>query len=181
MEQVKTYRLLDNERVETGKLYERETPWEKGEEDYYIVGVNNWIINSDGKFLVQKRALTKKNNPGKWSSTNGLVQLEETNYETVCRETYEELGIEINPDEVVLIKTNHIVGNHLIVDIFATFKDVKLDEIVIQESEVDKVSFVSLEEIKNMDFSTTCAYIKDLAPKMYEKYLQYKEQMEKET
>ena len=67
MEKVNVYKLADGKRVKTDKIYIRNASWEEGEEDLYIVGVNNWILNDEGKFLVQRRALTKKNNPGKWS------------------------------------------------------------------------------------------------------------------
>ena len=168
MEKVNVYRIIDGKRVKVDKIYIRNSSWEEGEEDLYIVGVNNWIINSEGKFLVQRRSLTKRNNPGKWSSTNGLVQLGEDRFETVQRETKEELGIDIDKNQIYLVKENHIVGNHLMVDIFVTYVDVKLSDITIQESEVDKVCYVTKEELLDLDVSTTCSYIKTLASKIYE-------------
>ena len=86
-EVVKTYKLVNGKRIDTGETYIRNSEWKEGQEDYYIVGINNWIVNSKGEFLLQKRAHTKKNNPDKWSSTNGLVQLDESCVETVRRET----------------------------------------------------------------------------------------------
>ena len=170
MEKVNVYRIIDGKRVKVDKIYIRNSSWEEGEEDLYIVGVNNWIINSEGKFLVQRRSLTKRNNPGKWSSTNGLVQLGEDRFETVQRETKEELGIDIDKNQIYLVKENHIVGNHLMVDIFVTYVDVKLSDITIQESEVDKVCYVTKEELLDLDVSTTCSYIKTLASKIYENH-----------
>ena len=164
MEIVKKYKLIDGTRVENGK-YVRNAEWEP-DDDSYIVGVNNWIINSEGKFLVQQRSLKKKNNPGKWSSTNGLIGLNEEPIETVIRETKEELDIDINSTQIELVKQNHIVGNHLIVDIFVTYANP--ENITIQESEVEKYSFVSLEELLSLDISTTCSYITELAPKLLE-------------
>lgn len=168
MEKVNVYRIIDGKRVKVDKIYIRNSSWEEGEEDLYIVGVNNWIINSEGKFLVQRRSLTKRNNPGKWSSTNGLVQLGEDRFETVQRETKEELGIDIDKNQIYLVEENHIVGNHLMVDIFVTYADVNISDITIQESEVDKVCYVSKEELLDLDISTTCSYIKTLASKIYE-------------
>lgn len=170
MEKVKTYKLINGKRVDTGKTYTRDSAWTEDESDFYIVGINNWIINSEGKFLIQRRALTKKNNPGKWSSTNGLIQLEESNWDAVQRETKEELGLNINKNQIFLFEENHIVGNHLMVDIFITYADVDIKDITVQESEVDKVCFVSLDELLKLDVSSTCSYIKELAPKMYEQY-----------
>ena len=51
--------------------------------------------------VLQRRSLTKKNNPGKYSSTNGLIQLNETNIDTVIRETKEELGVNIDKDKII--------------------------------------------------------------------------------
>ena len=177
-EKVKTYTLTEVDgkviRSFTGEMYERDSEWRDDQKDYYIVGINNWIINPDGLFLVQRRALTKKNNPGKWSSTNGLIQAEEENYETVQRETYEELGININKDQVFLVEANHLAGSHLVVDIFVSLldKDIAVKDIKKQDDEVDLISYVTLEQLLDLDISTTCSYIKDLAPKMYEIYLQ---------
>ncbi len=166
MEKVKVYKIVNGNRLETGKLYERDSSWNKGEEDCYIVGINNWIINSKGEFLVQRRALTKKNNPGKWSATNGLVQLDEEPIDTVIRETKEELGIDIEPSQISLFEKNHVVGGHLMVDIFITCIDIDLDKITIQKEEVDKVCYVSLEELITLDISTTCSYIKTVGKEM---------------
>ena len=167
MESVKTYRLIDGHRVETGKTYGRDTEWSEEDKDCYIVGVNNWIVNSDGLFLVQRRALTKKNNPGKWSSTNGLVQPAEESIETVIRETKEELGIDINRDQITLVEESHIAGEHLLVDIFVTRADVSLEDLTIQESEIDQICYVPLDELLTLDVSTTCSYIRELGQTIY--------------
>ena len=170
-EEVRKYKLEDGKRVERG-VYLRDSAWGEDEKDFYIVGINNWIINSEGKFLVQKRALSKKNNPGKLSSTNGLVQLGENDIEAVQRETREELGIIINPDRIFLYDRNHIAGDHLLVDIYVSQADVSLDDIVVQESEVDEVRFVSLEELLKMDISTTCSYIISQGPDILKYYFE---------
>lgn len=174
MEKIGIYKLENGKRVDTGRIYIRNEPWPDNEDDCYIVGINNWIINKAGKLLVQRRAMTKKNNPGKWSSTNGLIQYGETNIETVKRETKEELGIEIEPNQIFLFKENHFVDKHWLVDIFITYANINLENIKIQESEVDKVAFVTLDEFLAFDISTTCSYIKELAPMMKEKIKEIK-------
>ena len=176
MEEVKKYKLKNGERIESG-TYIRDSSWNEEGELYYIVGINNWIINSEGKFLVQRRALTKKNNPGKWSSTNGLIQLNENGTETVRRETKEELGIEINPENIYLYKKNQIAGNHLLVDIYVSYLDINLDDIIIQEDEVDKVIFVSLDELLSLDISSTCSYIRELGKDILESFWKQKKQI----
>ena len=174
MEEVRVYRLVNDKRIETEKIYQRGSSWNEGEDDCYILGINNWIVNSKGEFLVQKRSIKKKNNPGKWSSTNGLVQLGESNFEAVQRETEEELGIKINQNKILLFKENQVAGDHLIVDIFVSYADVELKDIRIQESEVDSIRFVSLEELLELDISTTCSYIKEFGPKIYDEFKHHK-------
>lgn len=172
MEKVKKYKLEKGERIAIG-AYVRDSSWREDEDNCYIVGINNWIINSEGQFLVQRRALTKKNNPGKWSSTNGLIQLEESGIETVQRETEEELGIKIDPKQVFLYKKNQIAGNHLLVDIYVSYLDINLSDIVVQESEVDKISLVSLDELLSLDISSTCSYIKDFGHDILESFWEH--------
>lgn len=162
METVKKYKLVDGKRFETG-TYERDSEWEPGD-DSYIVGINNQIVNSEGKILVQQRSLKKKNNPGKWSSTNGLVALDENPIDTVIRETQEELGISIDPSQIKLVEANHIAGSHLVVDIFVTLANP--ETITIQETEVEQIKFVSPEELLKLDISTTCSYIRELLPRL---------------
>ena len=165
---VKSYRLnQDGSRTAVG-TYVRNSKWPEGTDDLYIVGINNWIINSNGEFLVQQRAYTKPNNPGKWSSTNGLVQLEEDSIDAVPRETEEELGIKIGNNPIVLCKESQIAGEHLVVDIYVTCMDVDINDIVVDKKEVNKVSFVSLKDLMKLDISTTCSYIRELAPELLE-------------
>jgi len=56
---------------------------------------------------------------------------------------------------------SRIAGDSLIVDIFFTLMDVKIEDIKIQEEEVEEIRFVSPEDLVLMDLSTTCEYIKD--------------------
>lgn len=49
-EYVEVYILNENgSRINTGNLAKRGNPVGDG---FYVIGVNNWIINSDGKVLV---------------------------------------------------------------------------------------------------------------------------------
>lgn len=163
-EYVEVYTLDEGgKRVSTGSLAKRGKLVGEG---LYVIGVNNWIINSKGEVLVQKRSKYKKNNPSKWSSTNGLRDPGEESIDTVIRETWEELGIDINSNDINFVDTR-IAGPSLIVDIFVTFMDIDIAKLHIQEEEVEEIRYVSKDELMNLDLSTTCGYVKEIADKIF--------------
>lgn len=59
-----------------------------------------WITDGNGNILLQRRALSKETNPGRWSAAvTGHVDEGETYRDAIIREAREELGIVINPVE----------------------------------------------------------------------------------
>lgn len=54
------------------------------------------IIGNNGKYLIAKRAATKKFAPNQWEFISGFVDKSETANETILREIKEELGAEGN-------------------------------------------------------------------------------------
>ena len=70
------------------------------EENLWHHHVSAWIMNYDGKILLQQRALNKKKNPGKWAKTGGHVDSGETCEESIKREVYEEIGLEVKDNEI---------------------------------------------------------------------------------
>lgn len=128
-------------------------------EGKFVIGVNNWIVNSEGKFLVQKRSKNKRNNPNKWSSTNGLRKIGEESIATCIRETQEELGVDVSNAKIKFIGSK-IAGENLIVDIFLTFMNLDINDITIQKEEVEEIRWVTPKELLELDISTTCSYIK---------------------
>jgi 8-oxo-dGTP diphosphatase len=65
--------------------------------DYPRVGVGAVVLDGDRVLLVQRGGATL---PGKWSIPGGLVELGETSREAVCRELFEECGLEIEVIDV---------------------------------------------------------------------------------
>ena len=112
------------------------------------------LIGNDGKILIQKRASVKKDEPNKWDlSGAGHIDLEETPEQAAIREIYEELGIKIKKEELVLIDTflnkveldSKIKLNHYTY-LFLVKKDVSQDRIKMQEAEVSEIRFVNKKE-----------------------------------
>lgn len=65
-----------------------------------------WIVASDGRLLLQRRALVKENWPGLWDiSVAGHVSAGESAAGAAVRETFEEIGLRIAAEELVHIGT----------------------------------------------------------------------------
>ena len=111
--------------------------------------VSAWVMNYDGKVLMQQRSLTKKKNPGKWSKTGGHVDSGETEKEAIKREVFEEIGLLVDDNEIKSIeifkndaKDEH---NYTYGYIFLTNK--KEDEFKLQKEEVNAVKYFTIEEL----------------------------------
>lgn len=136
--------MFDNKRKALGKVTERYTHVE-GE---YSQGAHVWITNSKGELLIQKRTPTKKLYPNLWSITSGGTDTGETTLETAFREVKEELGITLKPEELELMMSYK--RNHDFVDVYLARKDIKLEDIVMQEEEVAEVKWVKPEELEEL-------------------------------
>ena len=64
-----------------------------------IMAGSYFIMNKKGEILLQRRALTKKKNPGVWSKTGGHVDSNETIIDALKREVEEEVGTQIEDIE----------------------------------------------------------------------------------
>jgi 8-oxo-dGTP diphosphatase len=122
------------------------------------------IIVRDGKYLIERRALTRKRFPGRWTVPGG--HLDTADYmkypkdtkdywynvleRTLRREIKEEVGIDIkNIEYITSLATIHVDGKpSLVISCLAEYAD---GEVNIQPEEVDQAEWVSLEEAKNYD------------------------------
>ncbi|VVB78666.1 Nucleoside triphosphatase NudI [uncultured archaeon] len=121
------------------------------------------IIIKDGKYLITKRALHKKNFPGKWTVPGG--NLETRDYldrkkdtsvhwynvleEVLRREIFEEVGLKIQDIGYITSMTFIKPDNSpmLIISLFANYSS---GEVKLNEESCDS-RWVSLEEAKNYD------------------------------
>lgn len=135
---------LNNKRQYLGKTSERSQKV-LGE---YKQSVHTWIMNSDGKFLMQKRSPNKKIFPNMWSQTGGGVDSGETPLECALRECKEELGIDILPDNIELVLSFR--RKYDFVDVWLAKQDINLENLVLQKEEVADVKWCSVDEIRTM-------------------------------
>lgn len=120
---------------------------------------HTWFLNSKGELLLQKRSMEMKAYPGFWDiSSAGHIPTGETSLAAAMREVEEELGLSLPASDFELIfqsregfTTNngtYIVNEHQ--DVFLVRKDIKIEDIALQESEVSEVKWVSIEAFEQM-------------------------------
>ncbi|MDO8528443.1 MAG: NUDIX domain-containing protein [Nanoarchaeota archaeon] len=121
------------------------------------------IVVKEGKYLITRRALTKKNFPGKWTVPGGNLEMKDylsrekdtgshwynVLEEVLRREVREETGLEIKNIGYVtslsFIKSDN--SPTLIISLFAEHLN---GEVVLNNESID-YKWVSLEEAKNYD------------------------------
>ena len=114
-------------------------------EGKYIQIVIICFENDKHEFLIQKRA-EKKN--GKWALTGGHIVSGEDSVTAILRETEEELGIKLEESEIELIFSKRTYD--CFVDMYYVKKDIELSTLKLEEEEVEKVEWASLEKIKTL-------------------------------
>ena len=110
----------------------------------YLLSVHIYLYNNAHELILQKRALSKKEMPGVWCVTGGVVATKETSLHAAKREVNEELGIIINDDQMRYL--GRCFNNNYLVDIFSARCDVPLNLYILKEDEVMDVKLMALEE-----------------------------------
>ena len=112
---------------------------------YYPMVVMIAIENSKGEFLMQRRS---KNKGGDWGVTGGHPKKGESPIDGIVTEVKEELGIDINKDEV--IEFNSGCDGKDCYRMYYIKKDINLNDITIQEEELSEVKYFTMQELEDM-------------------------------
>lgn len=134
--------LYDENKIKTGEVIVKGDPVPKNR--YYITVVV-WMENSKGELLIQRTVPEKYH---MWATTGGHPKSGEDSLAGIVTEIKEELGIDVNANNLVLFKT--IKTEDDFVDIYYINQGINIDEISIQEEEVEEVKWASKNEINNM-------------------------------
>lgn len=118
-------------------------------EGFYIAVVGVVIINTKNEVLLQKRSRFKKSNPGKWGICGGKVNLGETPIIAGIRETFEEIGINLNDKDFNFL--SHTILNKTYFSIFYIKQDVNIIECKLQKEEVEEIKYFKIEELESLD------------------------------
>ena len=140
---METWDILDENGNMTGKTITRGE--NLGDGEYHLI-VHIWIINSKGEILIQKRSKNLKFAPERWAITGGSAIQGEDSITAACRETKEELGIDIHP----IYKPISHKRNSDFTDIWVVKQEINLEDIKLQKEEVCDVKWVTVEELRDM-------------------------------
>ena len=115
--------------------------------EYHLV-VHIWPLNDYGSILIQKRTKTKKLMPGMWAATGGAAMAGETSEKAARRELGEELGIIAKEGELKFVK--RIKRRNSFVDVWTVRANVRVPELKLQKSEVEKAQWVNKPTLMGM-------------------------------
>ncbi|MCM1327842.1 MAG: NUDIX domain-containing protein [Ruminococcus sp.] len=138
--------IYDKERNKTGRTAERGKPVQNG--DFRMV-VHICIFNGDGRMLIQRRQPFKHGWSGMWDlSVGGSAVAGDTSLTAAVREVGEELGLKLAPEElrrVLTVQTEHVFD-----DIYTVRRDLDVQKLTLQETEVAEVRWADISQIKEM-------------------------------
>lgn len=135
----------------TGKTESREKCHKEG---LWHKAVVVFIINSKNQVLLQRRSPNKRMWPNMWDVTaGGHVLAGEFGFEAILRETKEELGIELEKNDITFIgstlSTNEkgdILNKHFN-EYYIANKDLDETKLKLQLEEVSEVKWIDKDEI----------------------------------
>ena len=140
---METWDVYDNKGNTTGKTKTRNDVFLDGE--YHLV-VSLWILNEDGKLLIQKRTPTKRIDSGLWSIISGTAQAGESSEQACVREVAEEIGLTFCPQDIKLFSRSF--GKDIIIDDYITIHNFPLTDAILQTDEVSEIKWASIEEVQ---------------------------------
>jgi mutator protein MutT len=114
-----------------------------------LVGVGAVIIEN-GRILLVKRG--NEPNKGKWSVPGGLVRIGESLIEALKREIREEVGVEIEVDDVACVseeifRNGEVKFHYVIIDFFARI----VDGNVRPGSDAEEIRWVPINEVDKIE------------------------------
>lgn len=134
--------LYDRNGNLTGKTYYKGDTIADG---FYPMVVMVVIRNSNGDFLMQKRT---PNKGGDWGVTGGHPKSGETPIEGIITEVKEELGLDFSKEN--FIEYDSGCDGKDCYKMYYVTKDIDINDITIQESELTEVRWFTMDELKSM-------------------------------
>ena len=146
--------VYDSERNLTGRTHRRIDPLKPG--DYHLV-VFIWLRNSEGEYLISKRA-PNKGYPDLWENTGGSAIAGDDSITAAVREVKEEVGLDVKPENGKCILS--LQREDSFFDVWLFDQDFDINDVVLQENETVDAKYATLDEIAEMitknEFVSVC-------------------------
>ncbi|PPS22437.1 NUDIX hydrolase [Brachyspira murdochii] len=159
--------VYNRNKQKTGRIHRRGLPLRKNE--YHIV-IHAWVVNSNDEVIMTKRHKSKKICPNKWECTEGSILTGESSIEGAIREIKEEIGLSFEKEEGIFLTSFILERSKTIIDAFMFRRDVKLEELTLQENEVSEAMIVDREKYfemcKNKKIVSSIRYFYDIYDKL---------------
>ena len=143
--------VLDKDGNKTGIIKKKSDIKRDGD---YHRAIAVLVINNNNEILMQKRSSRKRIYPNLWSIfVKGHVQSGETSIDACIRELSEEVGININSNELSYLYTifEEVIDKDYIerifYDTYILRKDFNLTDITIQEEELSEIKLVDSNKV----------------------------------
>ena len=144
--------IYDSERRLTGRTMKK-NDWilQDGEYHLTVLGV---VRNTDGRFLITRRVLTKAWAAGLWEVPGGAVQAGESSREAVNREVWEETGLDVSAcaggPALTYHRENPGEGDNYFVDCYLFTLPFAPEQVKIRPNEALEYKLATLEEIQEL-------------------------------
>lgn len=123
---------------------------------YFTLGMHAFIYDSQGRFLLQKRALGKRFRPGQWEVHMGHALAGESSFDCALRELREELGVSFPPESFVKVYRWVEAQPRMLTDVYFVRADLDESGLTLQKDEVIGVQWVAkaemLDLVQGMDY-----------------------------
>lgn len=148
--------ILDSNGNKTGEIKPRNEVHSKG---YWHKGVHIWIINSKRELLVQRRSENKDVYPNKlYISVAGHPISGEEEIESIKREFFEEIGVELDTSKLEylftfsqeVIENNGKFLDNQFYDVYLIELDLDINSLKLQKDEVSEVKNIYYKDFEQM-------------------------------
>ena len=146
--------VVDENNKLTGQIIDREIVHEKGLWHREVAVI---IINEEGKMLLEKRALNKKQSPNKWALCAGHIEAGDIPENAIVREMKEEIGVIVSIDDLEFIKVakrnvkfNDNLYNRAFQYTYFWVTDKKENNFIVQKEELTEVKYFEIADVKKL-------------------------------